>query len=170
MPRHCYILDLGTARPPVPRVDSLATRSPSTADVEALALLMVDAYTGTIDYDGETVDEARMEVAGYFDGEPILEHSWLGVQGGAVVSACLVSKHEDHPLIGYVMTAAHVKNQGLAASLLGQSLDTLQAAGYTQVSAWITEDNVPSETIFLRAGFSRPSSEPGLQTSPGAKS
>ncbi len=116
---------------------------------------MMDAYRGTIDYEGETVDDARLEVAGYFDGDPILEHSWIGVRGGSVVSACLVSKQDDRPLIAYVMTAAHAKNQGVAAWLLGRCLDTLQAVGYVQADAWITDGNAPSERMFLKAGFSK---------------
>ena len=116
---------------------------------------MLDAYLGTIDYDGETIDEARAEVAGYLDGSPLLEHSFVGMVEGSIVSACLVGTWEHGPLIGYMMTAAEHKSRGLASHLLDHSLAALAEAGEAEVSAWITEGNLPSERIFLRAGFER---------------
>jgi L-amino acid N-acyltransferase YncA len=116
---------------------------------------MVDAYRGTIDYEGETLDEARVGITQYFDDAPVLDCSRVGVSAGSVVSAALVGSCEDHPLIAYVMTAAASKNRGLAAFLLEQSLEALEDAGHAEAHAWITDGNLPSKTIFLRAGFTR---------------
>lgn len=116
---------------------------------------MVDAYRDTIDYEGETLDEARAEVTRFFDDVPVLDCSRVGVSAGWVVSAALVSSSEDHPLIAYVMTAAASKNRGLAAFLLDRSLEALADAGHAEAHAWITDGNLPSKTIFLRAGFTR---------------
>lgn len=155
MPRHEYVLALAN-RPPGPQPESaLGSRHPNPGDHEALAILMLDAYTDTIDYDGEGIGEARDEVAGYLGGNPLLEHSFVAAEDDRLVSACLISLFEGEPLVGYAMTAADHKSQGLASVLLEQSLGSLERAGHGDVTAWITEGNRPSERIFRRAGFRR---------------
>ena len=42
------------------------------ADTEALAGLMLDAYVGTIDYEGENLEDARAEIEEYLTTDPIL--------------------------------------------------------------------------------------------------
>ena len=114
---------------------------------------MLDAYRDTIDFDGETIVEARSEVAGWYDRHTFLDPSVVAVDAEKIVSASLLSKPGDVPIVGYVMTAAQSKNRGLGSLVVGESLRALQAAGYTHVEAWITKGNIPSEAIFRRAGF-----------------
>jgi RimJ/RimL family protein N-acetyltransferase len=130
---------------------------PTPVDAELLARLMLDAYLGTIDYEGETIVEARDEVARYFAGTPLLEHSWLHVVDGPPVSVCLVSHWGERgcPIVSYVMTAPDWKSRGLATELLEQSLASLAETGPTELRAVITEGNLPSEAVFRRAGFRR---------------
>jgi hypothetical protein len=153
-PRHEYVLALGVREVPA---EDPSVRSPEAADLEALARLMLAAYEGTIDYDGETIAEAREEVARYFAGRPLLEVSWLRLDGGDVISAVLVSHWAERscPLVGYVMTAPERKGAGAAADVLARSLGSLAADGHTEVRAVITEGNVPSERLFASAGFRR---------------
>jgi len=155
VPRHEYLHELHVSAAPAPEDESM--RHPTPLDAEALAQLMLDAYLGTIDYEEETIVEARDEVARYFTGTPLLEHSRLRIADGEPVSACLVSHWGERgcPIVSYVMTAPAWKSRGLAAELLGQSLASLAAAGRTKVRAVITEGNVPSEAVFGRAGFRR---------------
>ncbi len=147
------MLDLTSYRPFAGKAANVEMRPPTADDHEALAVLMLDAYLGTIDYEGETIDEARTEVQGYFDGDPMLSCSLVGRIDGEIVSACLVSRGDHGPLIVYLMTVARSKNQGLASRLLGASLGLLAAEGYDKVAAWITDGNLSSETIHRRAGF-----------------
>ena len=154
MPRHEYVLALDEA---VARAaDDSAVRHPTSDDAEALAALMIDAYLHTIDYEGETMVEAREEVGRYFGGRPLLEHSWLRLVNDDPVSACLVAwSTRECPMVSYVLTAAAWKNRHLASTLVALSLRSLADAGHGEVRAWITKGNVPSETVFLRAGFRR---------------
>ena len=155
MRRHEYVLALDA---PLPRAEPDAViRQPTPADAEALAELMLDAYLDTIDYEGESLEDARVEVARYLGGSPLLECSWLASAGSRPVSASLVSLWGARgcPIVSYVMTAAVWKGKGLASDLLARSLVSLAEAGYGEVRAAITEGNVSSETIFLRAGFRR---------------
>lgn len=87
-------------------------------DVEALSQLMLDAYVGTIDYEDETLRDALQEVDAYFEGEPMLEHSFLAGIDGDVASAVLVLQWRQRPFIGYVMTTPRTRTRVLAARWL----------------------------------------------------
>jgi len=153
--RHEYVLALDASLPRV--ADDPAVHHPTSDDVESLAELMLDAYLDTIDYEGETIVEAREEVERYFAGRPLLECSWVRVDGDAVVAALLVSHWVDRgrPIVSYVMTASDRKGKGLAADLLARTLAAVAAAGFAELWAVITEGNLPSEALFAGAGFRR---------------
>jgi RimJ/RimL family protein N-acetyltransferase len=121
---------------------------------------MLDAYAGTIDDDGETLADARKEIDSYLAGsagKPLLSASGLLFVSNTLASACLASywDQEGSPLIAYLMTGASWKNRGFARLLLREVLHSLIDRGYTQVRAFITDGNLPSEKIFRREGFAR---------------
>ena len=152
--RHHYVLDLadvGAFR--LLRREDVTVRSPTRDDHGALAELMLDAYRGTIDYEGEGIEEAVAEVAGHFDGAPIDEASTLALIDDEPVAACLVARYDGDALVGYVMTVPAFKRQGLGRAVTAASLVELQKLGYGTVHAWITEGNKPSESIFVGLGF-----------------
>jgi GNAT superfamily N-acetyltransferase len=158
MRRHEYVYVLGSrTEPPRPSPADLSLRHLVREDAGALAQLMLDAYLDTIDYEGETIEQARQEVAGYFDGTPMLDCSWLRIAGGLPISALLVSSWGGRacPIVSYVMTTPARKGTGLASDLLERSLASLAEAGHGEVRAIITEGNLPSEAIFARSGFRR---------------
>jgi len=127
-------------------------------NIETLAELMISAYHGTIDYDGESFHDAMAELDSYLHGDnvqPILDCSWLLFVDGSLASACLVGDWIDReiPLIAYVMTAGEWKKKGFSKIVLGASLECLVNDGYSQVAAVITEGNRPSEKLFHGYGF-----------------
>ena len=130
-----------------------AVRPPTNEDRPELAELMMDAYVGTIDYHGETLEQAVEEVDGAFSTEALLEQSRVAEVDGAIVSAVLVSLVEGDAFIGYVMTRASAKNQGYASAVLDECAQAIWDAGYDRIRAWITRGNTPSERVFVRAGF-----------------
>ena len=132
----------------------LPVRHPGAEDSEALAVLMLDAYQGTIDADGtETLDVARDEVRGYFSDELMLEHSFVALDAEMPVAAVLVARHEGLPMIAYVMTAVSHKGRGLATALTTLALASLHAAGERQAHLWVTRGNKHAERIYDRLGF-----------------
>ncbi len=135
-----------------------ALRNPLPAETEALAELMLDAYAGTIDDEGETTDDALAEVEGYFlgrSGEPLLDGSWVYDNNGTLLAACLMTLHEGEPLVAYLMTRARWKGRGLASYVLRQSLLSAQDARHPSAAAWVTDGNLESEAMLLRFGFVR---------------
>ncbi len=130
-------------------------RHPIPDDRDRLAELMLDSYIGTIDYEGEGIDEAQAEVVDYLGGRPNLESSWVIEDGDLLLAAVLVSNLEGAPLIGYVMTRAAAKGHGVAATLLEKCLQSLGDQGWETVDAFITSGNTASERLFDRAGATR---------------
>ncbi len=130
-------------------------RNPTGDDSDRLAELMLDSYLGTVDYEGEGIEEAKAEVADYLAGDPMLESSWVVEDGHLLLAAILISSWQGRPLVGYVMTRASAKSQGVAALLLEMSIQSLEAAGFDTVDGFITAGNTPSERLFASAGATR---------------
>ncbi len=146
-----YLLALN-ASITVDPVANVTVRALTTSDVHALAELMLDAYIGTIDYEGETIDEAVGEVESWFDGSPLLDHSYVAVVGGAFVSAVLVMMLDGLPFIAIVMTRSDSKDQGLGRYVTATALVSLSDKGEEQVVLYITDGNTISEKLFLSLG------------------
>ena len=69
-------------------------RAITTADVDALGALMLAAYQGTIDYDGETLEQSIVETQAEFDGSAgrfLPDCSWLIADDEKVLAACFVT-------------------------------------------------------------------------------
>ena len=154
MIRHEYRLTPDIYRPSGRSLaPGVVVRRPTVEDRPELASLMMDAYVGTIDYEGETEEQAVEEVAGHFATEAYAEASVVAVIDGTIQSAVLVGRALGVPLVGYAMTRAKVKGLGLASALLDMSIASAWEAGDEELRAFITQGNHPSERIFLRVGF-----------------
>lgn len=90
---------------------------------------------------------------GYFSGDPMLEHSFVALNGGLPVASALVVRYEDIRLIAYVMTAAAYKGRGLATALTTLALASLHATGERQAHLWVTRGNTYAERIYDRLAF-----------------
>lgn len=157
-----YVLELKDfVSPAVPgHLTEVIWRNPRLEDKQILAELMLASYDGTIDYDGETIEDALKEVESYYAGssaKPWLRYSWLAFLEDELAGACLVDfwKQRNAPLIAYVMTAPDWKGKRLATAALFRSLKNLAEKDYPEVRAVITEGNEPSERLFTRMGFKR---------------
>jgi GNAT superfamily N-acetyltransferase len=141
----------------VPRI-SLPYRHPTPDDLPALAALMLDAYQGTIDDDGETLDDALTEVASFFNGgsvPPLLDCSFIAFEDDRAASASLIRLYRARPLAAYVYTGRAWKNRGLAAALLQLSINALARTGFQTLTLWVTAGNTPAEHIYRKLGFRR---------------
>ena len=123
-------------------------------DAEALATLLLDAYRGTVDDEGEDEEAARAAIDEYFKRmlrphSVVLEdHDSLGAMSVVVVVA---GRHYIDP----VATAARRKRAGLGRAVVLASLRSLADHGVSEVGATITDGNTPSERLFAGLGFER---------------
>jgi len=149
-----YEIDL--AEPPTPtEVPGVMVRSVSAFDREALAELMLAAYVGTIDYEGEDLDDATDEVTAFLSTAPSLHHSMIAQIGDDVVSAALVGQADGLPLIRSVMTRAGHTSRGLGRLVVASALEVLASDGHQTVGLFITDGNTPSERLFRSLGAVR---------------
>jgi RimJ/RimL family protein N-acetyltransferase len=153
--RHRYRISLQGRAARLHAEPPFLIRHPVLDDRDRLAELMLDSYIGTIDYDGEGIEEAQAEVDHFLGSEPILDCSWVVEDGRRLLGASLISLWERRPLVSYVMTGATAKGQGVAGALLEKSIADLQAQGWETVDAFITSGNTASERLFARVGAVR---------------
>jgi len=148
-----YEIDLPKSVPTPGSDVGLRIRTVTPADLAGLARLMLDAYVGTIDYEGENLDDATDEVRSFLDDDDsMLDRSYIVEDEGEVVSAVLVSMSQGRPFIGYVMTLPSHKKQGLARLVITQAMKRLADDGHERVVLYITDGNTPSENLFRSLG------------------
>jgi GNAT superfamily N-acetyltransferase len=138
----------------------LKLRPGAADDAEALGALMLDAYRGTLDDEGEDLSDAVAQVRGFFagkSGRPIPEASIVAWRGSTPVCFCAVAWLEQRgcPFVAYIVTASAAKGQGVGRFVLETALKRAARAGHGEVRAFITDGNAPSERLFAAAGFAR---------------
>ncbi len=146
-----YEINLSVPGPEPANLDTTIRQLRAT-DRDALARLMLDAYVGTIDYEGETLDEAVDEVDVWLRASPMLAHSYAAVIGGRMVSAVLVTTVDDLPFVSNVMTDPDHKGAGLGRTVVEVALRSLRASGHQRLVLYITKGNLASERLFAAAG------------------
>jgi GNAT superfamily N-acetyltransferase len=154
--RHEYRLNLKDVRPPSVKLDAgLSVRNPDQHDIESLAALVLNAYRGTLDDEGEDLDDARRVVASSFAEEAIVAASWLALNGREPVAAIMIRRWKGHPLVTFVVTHPDHRKRKLALALTERAINTLLGQGEARLVAFITEGNTASEGLFTRLGFER---------------
>ena len=86
-------------------------------DAPALGALMYRAYLDTVDYDGETPEQAAAEVTKTIEGEYglfIPDCSKVFGRAGSLLSATLVTRFQDRPFVAFTFTDPAFTGQGLA--------------------------------------------------------
>jgi ribosomal protein S18 acetylase RimI-like enzyme len=125
--------------------------------VPALGELFLDAYRDTVDYEGESLEDAIGEVqnvigGGY--GQLAQRYSLTLGQGGEVHSALFVTETPEGDLfIPYVVTAKSHGRQGLAKALLERCLQQAKDHGVSSVDLYVTEANRGAVELYQSLGF-----------------
>lgn len=135
--------------------DPLA-RPPESGDRAQLAALMYEAYHGTIDDGGESLEYAASEVEKLFAGDYGIfnrEVSEVILREGRIVAASLVTTYEGLPLLAFSMTVPDWKRQGLARAGLVRTLWRLKRAGLPTIQLAVTQGNTPAENLYASLGF-----------------
>ena len=130
----------------------------SMEDVSVLGSLMLNSYKGTIDYEGETLDEAISEIEATLNGKygAFLDScSFLAEINENAVSAIIITWFEDirKPLLSFSMTHPEYQNQGLGTYLLKKSINALMDNGYHELHLVVTDGNKPAQHLYRKIGF-----------------
>ena len=133
-------------------------RNVTVGDAVALGELMLEAYRGTVDYEGETLEETISEVRDTLNGKygPLLEKaSFVIEEKGRILSASLVTwwKETNSPLLAFTMTDSASQGKGMATYLLELSINALLVLGYEELSLVVTESNNPARHLYEKMGF-----------------
>ena len=131
-------------------------RTITAEDIEALASLMLASYTGTIDYDRETLEDALFEIRGVFQGKSgSLEEltSFAIEEGGRLVSAIIITLWQGKPLVAFSMTHPEFKNRGMATYLLKSAINALLTFNHKDLYLMVTDGNEPAQHVFEKLGF-----------------
>ena len=137
---------------------SFPVRPVTSEDLEALADLMLLAYQGTVDYDGESREEALVEVRRTLEGDYgslLFPASLVIERGERLASVTLVTLHGEplRPFLAFSMTHPEEKRQGLAAGLLRRTVNRLLEEGYEELYLVVTRSNHPAVRLYERLGF-----------------
>jgi GNAT superfamily N-acetyltransferase len=138
--------------------DQWLIREISNDDAESLGYLMLEAFRGTIDYEGETLTESIAEITDTLNGKygPFLDRcSFLIEKDGAVVSAVIVTFYEEMmlPLLAFAMTHPDFRNQDMSSHLIKRSINALLDEGYDEAYLVVTEGNGPAVHMAEKIGF-----------------
>lgn len=145
-----------------PLLDRISTAADPRArpvaddDRAALGVLMLDAYRGSVDDEGEGPEEAAAEIARLFGGaygrfDPV--RSEVVIRDARIVAATLVTEFEGRALIAFSMTASGWKRRGLARAGLLRTMERLRVAGRDDVWLAVTATNEPARRLYESLGF-----------------
>jgi GNAT superfamily N-acetyltransferase len=145
----------------VPVSTDLACRTVAPSDKEALAALMLDAYQGTVDYEGESLDDALREIGHTLSGSCgrfLSDCSFVldgdeGISSAYLVTLLNEGKPDETPLLAFAMTRKRDKRRGLATALIPRSVAALSGLGYSRLSLAVTADNHPARRLYEEFDF-----------------
>lgn len=144
---------------PLAPVVSAMPRAILHHDAEALACLMFDAYRGTVDDGGETLEDARGEVRKLLTGEFgafDADHSTLWFEKETLAAATILTRtrgSQADPFLAFSMTAPYAQRRGLARAGLIRVMRQLRAAGHARLHLVVTRANVRAVSLYRSCGF-----------------
>jgi GNAT superfamily N-acetyltransferase len=123
---------------------------------EVLAPVMLAAYEGTPDYEGETLEDTISELGAVLQGKYgalITAASFAAYDGEAPVGAIITVIEDGIPLVALVFTLSGNAGMGIASVLLSQSASALNDAGYSALSLAVNLENARAVKLYEHLGF-----------------
>jgi len=121
-----------------------------------IAEAMLDAYKGTIDYEGEnlsqTIDELKRLFAGSY-GPLMEEASYLVMEDKKVQAALLTCLYRGEPTITYTFTRKEAQRLGYATLLIAKAEQELYKNGYHSLFLYVTLENTSAVRLYESLGF-----------------
>ena len=137
--------------------DGFRVANLESVHVEELGELMYAAYQGSVDYEGEsleeTVREADHTLCGIY-GDVIFDASFIAWKGDEAASVTVVTGYEKRfPLLAFSLTRPEYRNRGLARHLISRSMESLVRRAIPQLYLVVTEENVGALALYRKLGF-----------------
>ena len=135
-----------------------SARNVAQADFQSLGNLMLEAYRGTVDYDGESLEDSIKEIKGTLEGKYgalIASASYVIEENCICASAVIftIDEKEKMPLLTFAMTHPAFKNRGMSKYLIRKSLNSLLDLGYRECFLVVTDGNHPAQSMYEKMGF-----------------
>lgn len=133
-------------------------RSLTSADAPSLGRLMWAAFRGTLDDEGETLDDAEAEITRTLSGKwgsVIWPASLVAHVDDLIVSAAVAvfdNVHQERPLLAFVMTDPRYQRRGAGEQLIQECIRRLHAMGIRELHLAVTKGN-PALSLYRRLGF-----------------
>lgn len=127
-------------------------------DENALGELMYRAYLGTVDYEGETPEQAAIEVHKTIQGEYgvfLPDCSKVVERGGRLLGAALITRFQERPFVAFTFTDPEFTGQGLARACMEAAMSVLFAQGERELRLVVTLANAPAVKLYANLGFQR---------------
>ena len=137
----------------------LTTRPMDASDLTEVGKIMLDAYLDTVDYEGESEEDAVQEVYETFYGKygSIIEASTLILEDSdSAVGAIMLCHFEkfDVPFIVYLMVRSGVKGKGYGKLLTQTAMYELYIRNYSHCCLAVNVENYPALALYKSLGFS----------------
>jgi GNAT superfamily N-acetyltransferase len=139
-------------------LDMFETKFIYSIDIVELAAAMQDAFIGTPDYLGETLEELIDEISDVVDegfAPLIKEASYRIEHEGITEAAILISFYQGQPLVSEIFTTKAHLGKGMASFLLRKSINSLYNLGYPKLILYVHPDNARAIKIYEKLGFRR---------------
>lgn len=123
---------------------------------QEMAPLMLAAYRGTPDDEGESLEDTVEVLDGAVQGTfgPWLpEASFVVRDGGTPVGAVFTALHGAEPYIAFVFTLPEATGRGVATRLITRVGQSLAGAGHEHVSLWVNVANERAVRLYRHLGF-----------------
>ena len=121
-----------------------------------LAPLMLAAYRGTPDDEGETLEDTVEVLEDAMRGEwgPWLpEASFVALNAGVPVGAVLTAMYGELPFISFVFTSPEHAGRGVATRLIARACEALAEQGYATVDLWVNPASEGAVRLYRHLGF-----------------
>lgn len=130
---------------------------PADSDrLDQIASCFLDAYEGTVDYEGEnlqqTKDELRRVYTGYY-GQFMEDASFLLFEDDNVQAGLLTCLYRGEPTITYTFTRKSKQRLGYATLLIGLACQVLYKKGYHSLFLYVTIENNDALRLYESLGF-----------------
>lgn len=136
-------------------LDSKGARSLRIEDAEAIGRLQERAYRGTVDDEGESLEQFVLETRATLEGKygPFVSKAsfWVEHQGQPI-AATIITIWKSRPLLAFSVTDPSHQRKGHAQKLIRLSMQALARLGYEEIELGVTEGN-PAMRLYEKLGF-----------------